>query len=209
MGVGTESNWGDPGALGFAPLAGINLVFMGVFFGWWGEATYLPLVAVVGFVGGICQFAVGLIELRRDDPCAGTLMAAFGMMFMWGPGIMLFLEAILPSVTQVDPLFGAWNLFLGVLLATWSVALITKPWFEFLIGPYGGATLISAGLHHVAGLDPVVPGVFFAGLFGWGLYMLIHSLGRQSGIEIPLGRPMIAILGATDSMATNAPTSGD
>ncbi|MFW6436174.1 MAG: hypothetical protein ACOCYZ_00905 [Halococcoides sp.] len=207
--MGTGSNWADPGALGFAPLAGINLVFAGVFFGWWGEATYLPLVAVIGLVGGICQFAVGLIELRRDDPCAGTLMAAFGMMFMWGPGMMLFVEAIVPSVTAVDPLFGAWNLFLGVLLATWSVALLTKPWFEFLIGPYGGATLIAAGLHHVAGLDPFVPGVLFAGLFGWGMYMLVYSLGQQSGIAVPLGRPMIELLGIAERTSTASAASAD
>ncbi|MFB6150330.1 MAG: GPR1/FUN34/YaaH family transporter [Haloarculaceae archaeon] len=207
--VETRSDWADPGALGFAPLAGINIVFAGVFLHWWGSEAYVPLVAVVGFVGGICQLLTGLIGLQRDDACGGTLMAAFGMLFMWGPGMMLVLHKT-GVAGALDPLFGAWNLFLGVLLATWSIALVTKPWFEFLIGPYGGLTLVAAGLHHVVGLDAVVPGVLFLGLFAWGMYMLAHSLGRMSGIAVPLGRPVSEIFGVGDGGAVaRQPASGD
>jgi len=204
-----QSEWGDPGALGFAPLAGINLVFAGDFLGWWGTDVGL-LVASIGVVGGICQFAAGLISLRNGDSTGGTLMAAFGMLFMWGPGLMLVADAVGP-VGSLNPFFGAWTMFLGVLLGMWSIALVVKPWFEFLIGPTGGLTLVSAGLADLFAFPRAIAGVLFLWLFVWGLYMLAHSLGVNAGVHVPLGRPASAWLGVgSEADATvGTPASGD
>ncbi len=186
-------DWADPSALGLAALAGINLAFAGVFLGWWGPNAG-PLVAAVGFVGGLCQFATGLISLRQGDGAGGTLMATFGMLFMWGPGLMLVLEAT-GVADGILPFFGAWSVFLGVILGMWSVALVRKPWFEFLIGPLGGVTLASAGLADLGVLPDLVPGVGFIGLLVWGLYMLFHALAATADLSVPLGRPAIDLLG--------------
>ena len=205
----SESGWGDPGALGFAPLAGINLAFAGDFLGWWGAEAGL-LVAAIGLVGGICQFAAGMILLRKNDATGGTLMATFGMLFMWGPGLMLVADALGP-VGSLNPFFGAWTLFLGVLLGMWSIALVVKPWFEFLIGPTGGLTLVSAGLADLFSFPKIVAGVLFLWLFVWGLYMLAHSLGSNVGVVVPLGRPAAEWLGIDPNTGSTAgtPASGD
>jgi hypothetical protein len=203
------SSWADPGALGFAPLAGINLVFAGVFFGWWGGEAFVPHVAVIGFVGGVCQLVAGVVGLKRRDAAGGTMMAAFGTMFMWGPGTMLVMKHV-GIAGALDPLFGAWNLFLGFLLGLWSIALVHEPWFEFLVGPYGGLTLASGGLHHLVGLNGILVGSLFVGMFFWGTYMLVHCLGKASGIHFPLGRPASEILGIEGNGAdASLSVSGD
>lgn len=199
----TTTDWADPSALGLAPLAGINLAFAGEFLGWWGPNAAV-LVATIGFVGGICQLLTGLISIKQGDAAGGTLMATFGMLFMWGPGCMLLLDAI-GVADGVMPFFGAWSLFLGVLLGMWSIALLRKPWFEFLIGPVGGVTLASAGLADLTALPDVVPGVGFLALLAWGLYMLLHALAASSGLDVPLGRPAVEVLGLFEGGTTQRP----
>lgn len=202
--TGTGPDWADPSALGLAALAGINLAFAGEFLGWWG-AHAGPLVAAVGFVGGICQLATGLISLRQGDGPSGTLMATFGMLFMWGPGLMLVLEAT-GVAGGLLPFFGAWTLFLGVILGMWSVALLRKPWFEFLIGPVGGATLASAGIADLGYLPEIVPGIGFIALLVWGLYMLLHALAATAELSVPLGRPTIELIGGFSGEASRTST---
>lgn len=198
----SEAGWADPSAFGLAPLAGINLAFAGDFLGWWGPDA-APLVATIGFVGGICQLLTGVISLRRGDAPGGTLMATFGMLFMWGPGMMLGLEAI--GVAEgLNPFFGAWSLFLGVLLGMWSIALLEKPWFEFLIGPLGFLALASAGLYDLGVLPTIVPGIGFLALLAWGLYMLTHALAAQVGLAVPIGRPATELLGQYREDRTSA-----
>jgi len=190
---GATERWADPSAFGLAPLAGINLAFAGDFLGWWGPNA-APLIAVIGVVGGICQLLTGLISMRRGDAAGGTLMATFGMLFMWGPGLMLVLHEV-GIAAGLHPFFGTWSLFLGVLLGLWSIALLRKPWFEFLIGPLGLLALGSAGLHDLGLLPAIVAGIGFLTLFVWGLYMLTHALAAMVGLSVPLGRPAIALLG--------------
>lgn len=189
----SDTDLADPSALGLAPLAGINLAFAGDFLGWWGPNAAV-LVATIGFVGGICQVATGLLSLRRGDGAGGTLMATFGLLFMWAPGLMLTLEAV-GVIPGVQPFFGAWSLFLGVLLGMWSLALLEKPAFEFLIGPLGFLALSGAGLHDLLGIPAVVPGVGFLALLAWGMYMLTHALAAESGLVVPLGPPAGELLG--------------
>lgn len=207
---GSNESWADPAAFGLAPLAGINLAFAGEFLGWWGPDA-APLVATIGFVGGICQLLTGLVSMRRGDAAGGTLMATFGMLFMWGPGAMLLL-AELGVAGGLNPFFGAWSLFLGLLLGLWSIALVRKPWFEFLIGPLGFLALSSAGLHDLGVLPSVAPGIGFLALLGWGLYMLVHALAASAGLTVPLGRPAFdrfeSIFGAEET-TTAAPSHGD
>lgn len=191
---GTDGGeWADPAAFGLAPLAGINLAFAGDFLGWWGPDAAV-LVAAIGFVGGICQLLTGLLSMRRGDGGGGTLMATFGMLFMWGPALMLTLEAV-GVASGIQPFFGAWSVFLGLLLGLWSLALLEKPWFEFLIGPLGFGALTAAGLHDLVGLPAVIAGIGFLALLAWGLYMLAHALAAMSGIPVPLGRPAVELLG--------------
>ncbi|MGM0398659.1 MAG: hypothetical protein ACQEQY_06650 [Halobacteriota archaeon] len=189
------TEWGDPSAIGFAALAGINLAFAGSFLGWWGPG-HDALVFTIGIVGGIAQVATGLVQLQRGESSGGTLMTTFGLLFMWGPGTMLLLDSM-GMVGALNPFFGAWSLFLGALLWTWSVTLVYEPAFEFLIGPVGGTTLVTAGLHDVVGLPAVVPGLLFVGLTLWGMVMLVHSLGALRGLTIPLGPPAIEALTST------------
>lgn len=198
------NDWGDPSAIGFAALAGINLAFAGSFLGWWG-AGHEVLVFTVGLVGGIAQVATGLIQLKRNESSGGTLMITFGLLFMWGPGTMLLLDA-LGMVGSLNPFFGAWSLFLGGLLWAWSVTLVYEPAFEFLIGPVGGTTLLTAGLHDLVGLPSVVPGVLFVGLALWGGVMLVHSLGALRGVTVPLGPPAIDALRSSRGQETTGAT---
>ncbi|MFW6017552.1 MAG: hypothetical protein ACOCPX_01885 [Halapricum sp.] len=198
--------WADPSALGLAPLVGINLAFAGEFLGWWGSGA-APLIAVVGFVGGLLQLLSGVLSLRRGDAAGGTLMGTFGMLFMWGPGFMLVAHEI-GLAGGLNPFFGTWSLFLGVLLGMWSLALLEKPWFEFLIGPLGFLALGAAGMHDLGLIPAVLPGIGFLALLGWGLYMLTHALAATSGLSVPLGRPAMELfVGTAEGDATSAQAS--
>ncbi|MEF8882854.1 MAG: hypothetical protein V5A34_10075 [Halapricum sp.] len=200
---GNTGGWADPSALGLAPLAGINLAFAGDFLGWWGPDA-APLIAVIGFVGGILQLLTGVLFVRRGDAAGGTLMGAFGMLFMWAPGFMLVANEV-GLVSGLNPFFGTWSLFLGLLLGMWSIALLRKPWFEFLIGPLGFLALGSAGFHDLGLLPAFVPGIGFLSLLAWGLYMLTHALAATVGLSVPLGRPAIDIFVDGDGTDARAP----
>ncbi|QSG11607.1 hypothetical protein HSBGL_1183 [Halapricum desulfuricans] len=200
--------WADPSALGLAPLVGINLAFAGDFLGWWGSGA-APLIAVVGFVGGLLQLLTGVLSLKRGDAAGGTLMGTFGMLFMWGPGFMLVANEV-GLAGGLNPFFGTWSLFLGALLGMWSLALLQKPWFEFLIGPLGFFALGSAGMHDLGLLPAVIPGIGFLALLGWGAYMLAHALAAASGLSIPLGRPAMELFaGQADDVASTQVSRSD
>jgi hypothetical protein len=183
--------WADPTPWGFAALAAICLIFAGVFLDWWAPGN-VPLIWVIGFCCGACQLVTAIVLLRNGNVIAGGLFGAFSMMFMWAPGLMI-LTHTLGWAPALDPLFGTWNIFLGILLWVWGVGLCRVGWFEFLVSPLGGLMMITAGLNHLVGLTGVVPGIFFLFFTFWGFYMCAHGLGHAARISVPIGKVVAPI----------------
>ncbi|WP_158599219.1 GPR1/FUN34/YaaH family transporter [Methanohalophilus sp. RSK] len=192
--MANDSTWADPAPLGFAGLASITLMFSLIMLGKI-PTSEVPLLVAVGVTGGLAQFTTGIILFKKGNVPAGNLFATFGTLFMIAPGLMVFLHGI--GVTDgISTMLGSFNVLLGVFLLIWVIPLLRAPWVEFLIGPIGGVTLITAGLGHLttgalSARLTTIGGYLFIVLTLWGLWMMAHHLGKATDFHIPIGSPIL------------------
>jgi hypothetical protein len=181
---------GQASPAGFAALAMASLLI------WVDQCGYMPpqnapLIPVMLIAAGITQIITGVIELKRGDTSGGALFLMMGNLFMLGPGLGVLLEFIYKI--SLAPLLGWVNILLGIFLLAWSIPFSKKPWVIFLISP-GGFLFLGLFGCTIAGIGPPIlkPIDGWIGFFFvcWSIYIIMHILGEEVGIHLPVGKPI-------------------
>jgi len=185
-----ESTWGQASPAGFAALSMASLLI------WVDQCGYMPaqnapLVALMLIAAGMTQITTGVIELKRGDTAEGSLFFMMGCLFMLGPGLGVLFETM--HKVSLAPLLGWVNILLGIFLLIWGISFSKKPWVIFLISP-GGFLFLGLFGCTTAGIGPPIlkPIDGWIGFFFmcWAIYIIVHILGQEVGIHIPVGEPL-------------------
>ena len=157
------------------------------------EPKNIAFLSIACIAIAIVLFTGGLITLRNGNTLDGCMLAAFGMLFVFGPALETWAAAVghieLPLVV-----LGAWNLLLAAFMAIWGIPLSRAPIFAFAISPIMVVVLTLMGLSMIlesSTLSTIAGWVFLIPGLGWGLYAMAVNLSAAMGIELPVGSPLI------------------
>jgi len=194
MAEDNRAPWGNAIPLGLSGYC-LMCVLLGLIFGLRAVPPESMLVLPIACIAiATVLFTGGLITLRNGDTLNGALLATFGIMFVFGPGLEI--AANLAGLFKLPmAVFGAWHLLLGVWMIIWGIPLSKAPIFAFLISPLmviGLWCLAFSMLFPQAAILSVIAGwVFLVPSLAWGLYAMAVNLSAEMGINLPVGPPLI------------------
>lgn len=192
--LGTEraTPWGNAVPLGLTGYCLACLLFGLTNLGFV-ESKNIAFLSIACIAIAIVLFTGGLITLRNGNTLDGCMLAAFGMLFVFGPALETWAAAVglieLPLVV-----LGAWNLLLAAFMTIWGIPLSRAPIFAFAISPIMIVALTLMGLSMIlesSTLSTIAGWVFLIPGLGWGLYAMAVNLSAVMGIELPVGSPLI------------------
>jgi succinate-acetate transporter protein len=181
----TESQWGNPGALGLAAF-GMNTILLQIHNLGWIDST-MPLV--YGLVwGGVAQIIAGIIDGRRGDTFGLTAFCSYGAFWMGLAFAFLFQWT---GLVVLDSSGLAWTMVLwGVFTAFMTIGTLRMTFMHFFVF---ASLVVLFGLlaAHFFGAISALPagieGLFCGGAAAYGAAAVIINgkFGRQI---LPLGR---------------------
>jgi succinate-acetate transporter protein len=188
------TQWANAVPLGLSGYCLMSLLLGLINLGYVGPEN-IAFLSVATIPIALVLFTGGLITLRRGNCLDGNMLGAFGMLFVLGPGLELWASAL--GLVEIPPfVFGAWHLLLGVFMIIWGIALSRAPLFAFLISPLMVLVLWSVGIGYLVPQAQPALNTFAGWLFlvpglAWGLYAMALNLCESTGIQLPVGAPLV------------------
>jgi succinate-acetate transporter protein len=181
----SESQWGNPGALGLAAF-GLNTIMLQIHNLGWIDST-MPLVYGM-FWGGIAQIIAGVIDGKRGDTFGLTAFCSFGAFWM-GLGFAFLFQWM--GLVTLDSTGLAWTMILwGVFTAFMMIGTLKMTIMHFSV--FASLVVLFALLAaHFFGAISALPagieGLFCGGAAVYGAAAVIIN-GKFGRTVLPLGK---------------------